>query len=151
VSDRWLIEQRVRKVYEEPWDDDARKRLHDGYHLVLDTPMVDRRTCRECHLPMVLPTFETREFYCGYCLKTHDEKVRYVDGYWPLVHRTLEHLERTSPKRGTAWAKENDAADAALERSQTRYRQNLLEDIGNDYWKRISGALTFGYSGRSFS
>jgi hypothetical protein len=60
------------------------------------------------------------------------------------VDKTLLYLERTSPRRGLAWSKEIDQANAALMQGMYRDTRNVAEALAKDAWNRVSGAIQFG-------
>lgn len=143
---RWRIEQKVgRATTDVPVTDDRARMLADGYVLVLDTPDSDTMRCPMCDNRVSLPVFEKAEFVCALCA-SHGKRKPLVDGYFPLVDRTLLYLERTHPRRGEAYRLELDAKNEALNRARLSKTRNLAEDLALDSWDAISRRLVFGYT-----
>lgn len=147
VSPRWRVEQKISRAFDYPGNDDRAIMLRDGYHLVLDTPDGDTVRCPKCDSLLALPLFERAEFSCPLCL-SHGERKRLVDGYFPLVDRTLLYLERRHPRRGTAFAQEIERENRLLAESRKRDTRNLAEDIALDKWNRVANISQYGYNSR---
>lgn len=146
TAPRWCIEQKVSRAYDYPANDDRALRLREGYHLVLDTPDSDQTTCPKCYQRVTMPVFVRAEFDCPHC-ERNGVRSRMVDGYFPLVDKTLLYLERTSPRRGKQFSLDIDEANRKHQRSLDRDTGNLAEDLALDAWNRISGVLQFGRTG----
>ncbi len=140
---RWRVEQKVTRTYDYPASDDRTLMLKEGYSLVLDTPDSDHLPCPDCDNPISLPLFERAEFRCPLCT-SHGKRKWMVDGYFPLVDRTLQYLERYHPRRGGAIAAEMKRENEILEAAKRKDLRNLSEDIANDSWLRVSGGVQFG-------
>ena len=145
---RWRIEQKVARVYDYPATDDRTLMLKEGYHLVLDTPLTDTTRCPDCDTLLSLPLFERAEFSCPKC-QAGGSRRRLVDGYFPLVDRTLLYLERIHPRRGNAWSKELDEQNRQRKLSAQRDTRNFAEDLASDAWNRVRGAVSVGRTGRN--
>lgn len=145
TNDRWCIEQKVDVVHDYPGSDDRQVRLRDGYHLVLDCNDHCAVECPNCFRLVELPVFEKAEFWCPMC-EVAGYRVRFVDGYFPLVDKTLLYLERTHPRRGRAWADEIEADNHRHAKAGRRDMHNVAEDLALDAWNRISGVCQVGYT-----
>lgn len=132
-------------VIDSPHTNDGRRRLHDGYSLVLKMHKDPFLVCPECCCPVTLPVMERAEVSCPTCEARGDKRTFY-DGWWPLSERTILDLERGSPKRAAIRRREIDEANAARKKSDDRARLNVLEAIAADYANRACGVLQVGYT-----
>lgn len=135
---RWCVEQKVARVYDYPGSSDQAIRLRDGYRLVLEMPEYPVITCKHCSFPVEMPVFEKAEFQCDYC-KLRGVRHTYIDGYFPMVDKTLTYLERWNPKRGKALNDEIEAENAALRKSRQRAIANIAESLALDGWRGVAG------------
>lgn len=125
-----------------PIGDDAARCHRDGTACVIDSPDSDIYRCPECNAVTVLEPFETREYRCGGCER------RFQESYFPLVDRTLLHLERTHPRRGLEVIREIDAANRARALSQCGDLRTHAEACASDRWREVSGGVMVGYTKR---
>ena len=144
-SPRWRIEYKVTRALDYAASDDRARMIRDGHALAIDTPDSPFLPCPTCDNPISLPVFEKAEFDCPLCV-SHGKRKRMVDGYFPLVERTLLYLERYHPRRGAAIAAEIAAENRANDMEKLRATRNLAEDLALDAWGRISNASQFGYT-----
>lgn len=142
-SPRWRIEQKIRRTYDYPGSDDRAIMLRDGVHLVMDTGDLDWTECPSCHLRLSLPIFERQEFFCPYC-ESRGVKSRIVDGYFPLVDKTLLFLERWHPRQGLKVRSQLDDGNRRVSQAMTRDALNVAEDLALDQWARLAGVPQFG-------
>ena len=137
---RWCVEQQVgRGALDHPGTSDKAIRLRDGYHLVLEMPVAPFVVCPRCYMPVPLPLFEKAEFTCEYCdaLKIRH---RFIDGYFPMVDKTIEYLEKWHPRRGAkALREELDRPNEALRASKQRHVRGIAESIALDGWRGVAG------------
>jgi len=143
TAPRWRVEQKVARQHDYPANSDRQLMLREGYHLVLDSPDTDTTRCPKCDSLLALPVFERHEMVCPKCASI-GVRSRIVDGYFPLVDKTLLYLERYSPRRGFAWHEEDERANRMLKKSQARDSRNVAEDLALDAWQRIAGVPQFG-------
>jgi hypothetical protein len=147
ISPRWRIEQKISRAFDYPGNDDRAIMLRDGYYLVLDTPDGDTMRCPKCDSLIALPVFERAEFTCALCV-SHGERKRLVDGYFPLVDKTLLYLERRHPRRGFEFSQEIERENRLLEKARRREATNFAEDLALDRWRDIASIPQFGYNSR---
>ena len=150
AAPRWCVEQKVKRgdwLAPPMGDPDQQVRAREGYHLVLDSPDTDVAQCPACFGPIPVVPFQRTELECERCLAA-GRRTRIKESYFPLVDRTLEHLERTSPRRGRAVDAETEARNRAVAAAMTRDSRNLAEDLALDAWRRIAQVPQFGYNSR---
>ena len=122
--------------------------LGDGYHLVLSTGDSDTTTCPRCHSRLSLPLFEKAEFECPACKALGHRKHTLVDGYFPLVDRTLLYLERSHWTRSREYLAEIHEENRRLERAREREVANVARDLASEHANRILGIPQFAYNSR---
>lgn len=146
---RWRIEQKVGRAIDFPFDGDRARMLRDGYVCSIDTPDGDTMRCPRCEALLTLPVFEKAEFACPRCEAAGVRKCNFIDGYFPLVDKTLLYLERWHPEKGGAKASEEiKAANRRKKESQLRDSRNYAESLALEHWKTWAEIPTFGYGGR---
>jgi len=125
-------------------------RLRDGYSLVMEVAPRPFMKCPTCHLHLSVPELKVAEVKCLYCYprKENGHPIFFV-GYFPLSDKLLTHLERTSPKRHTAWAAEmrrkNEARKAELKRELDNEYESGLLDV-HDFALGKVGVSKLGYT-----
>lgn len=137
----YLVEVRVgRGTYETPLGegDERYARVRDGYALVLRTLKYPYFRCGECNMTLQAPTMLFGEVTCPHCPRQDSRSIYFV-GYFPLCDRLLDHLERTHPKRGDAWAREDAAANAARTKADARANRTHIEGIVDDHLYGLRG------------
>ena len=145
---RWRIEQKVSRATEFPGSADRARLVRDGYHLVVETPDSDSGTCPRCRARLALPVFEKREFDCQRCVEQGRRQTTLIDGYFPLVDKTLLYLERRHPHRTMEFIREIDAEADARSKAKRADARNVAEDLALDNYKRIMGIPQFAYNSR---
>lgn len=146
-TEHWLVERKVRRaLFDSPAQTDGQIRLRDGYELVLKFAPRPYVICDQCFMRTDLPAMEIAEVWCDHCQRLGNDRKIWFDGWFPLSERTINYLEEGSPKRAVERARELDEANRQRRKAEQRYRANLIEAIGKEYWNRVSGALQFGYT-----
>jgi hypothetical protein len=145
-----MIEQQVGRGAWESSDElnsDEAIRLRDGYALVLESQVRDTLPCKKCGQGLTVPVNKTGEMVCQRCTILYGKPTRMFAGYYPLCESLLQALERTSPKRDGAWAREMKESNDRLRRSKQRDYDNYGEAVIKDYFPRIADIPQVGYGG----
>lgn len=141
-----------------PQDDD-KVRARDGYARVMEvlphphfecpTRVSQEPNAPRCGVKLDIPMRQRVEVTCLNC-RQHGRDGRTRAEYWPLDDRLLDRLKQIDPKR--QWAHQQ-VREMDLENKRAELRQELdvmndLDAFNYDWYPRIAGIQSVGYTGR---
>lgn len=141
IKKTWCIEQKIGSAVGEGQFDlyhDDSIRARDGFALIAEIHQGSMFKCPGCGFFIKLEPLKWKEYQCSYCFD-HGEKNRFFLAYYPFSDRLLEHLEKTSPKRGGEWMKESERKNQLLRQGWQATRMNNIEAILKEHAPGIVG------------
>lgn len=108
--------------------------------------------CPTCGLKLRVPEMEFRETRCDYC-RTRGKDGRTSAAYFPLGDRLLEHLRYIDTERDGLDRQKLDVekANESMLAARERHAANDREAVTKDYYTKIAGIESVGYTGREQS